>query len=66
MIITQTFLEKFHLKPSEVAISTVVVSDVISGADVGQVGMDVRVEFGYSRSNRSLDIRLPHFVTNVP
>ena len=41
-----------------------VASDVISGVDVEQVGMNTRVKFGDSRSNRSRDIRLPHFVTN--
>ena len=64
-----TDLEKCHLKPSEAAFSTVffrgsfrpeVVSDVISGANVGQVGMDVPVKFG----DRARDIRLPHFVTD--
>ena len=39
-------------------------SDVISGADVEQVGMNVLIKFGDFRSNRSRDIRLPHFVTN--
>ena len=39
-------------------------SDVISGMDVEQVGMNVRVKSGDSRSNRARDIRLPHFVTN--
>ena len=34
-----------------------VVRDVISSANVGQVGMDVPVKFGDSRSNTSLDIR---------
>ena len=37
-------------------------SDVISGANVEQVGLNVHVKFGDSRSNRSRDIRLPHFV----
>ena len=37
--------------------------DVISGAHVEQVGMDVRVKSGDSRSNRSRD-GLPYFVTN--
>ena len=40
------------------------VSDVISGVDVEQGGMNVHVKFGDSRSNCSRDIRLPHFVTN--
>ena len=39
-----------------------VVRDVISGPNVGWVGMDVPVKFGDSRSNRSRDIRLSHFV----
>ena len=41
-----------------------VASDVISGVDVEQVGVKVQVTFGDSSSNRSRDIRLPHFVTN--
>ena len=39
-----------------------VASDVISGKDEEQVGMNVPVKFGDSRSNRSRDMRLPHFV----
>ena len=39
-------------------------SDVISGVDVKQVGLNVHAKFGDFRSNRSRDIRLPHFVTN--
>ena len=41
-----------------------VVHDIISGANVGRVGMDVPVKFGDSRSNRSRDIRLPYFAMN--
>ena len=41
-----------------------VVSDVVSGANVGQVGMDVHAKFCDSGSNGSQDIRLPHIVTN--
>ena len=41
---------------------TEVDSDVISGADVEQVGFDVSVKFGDSGSHCSRDIRLPHFV----
>ena len=41
-----------------------VVSDVISGMVVDPTGVKVPVKFGDSRSNRSRDIRLPHFVTN--
>ena len=61
------------MKLSEAAFSTVlfrgifrpeVVSDVMSGGNVGQVGMDVPVKFGDSISNPSPDIRLPHVVTN--
>ena len=40
------------------------VGDVISGANVGQMGMDIPVKYGDSSSNGSRDIRLPHFVTN--
>ena len=39
-----------------------VASDVISGADVEQIGMNIGVKFGESRSNRARDIRLSHFV----
>ena len=39
-------------------------SDVISGENVGQIGVGVPVQFGGSRSHRSRDIRLPFFVTN--
>ena len=38
--------------------------DVISAVVIDQTGMKVRVKFGDSRSNRSRNIRLPHFVTN--
>ena len=41
-----------------------VVSDVISGVVIDPTGVKVRVKFGDSRSNRSRDIRLPHFVMN--
>ena len=41
--------------------------DVISGANVAQIGMDVPVKLGDSGSNCSRDIRLPHFVrTTTP
>ena len=58
--------------PPPVAFSTVfqdnfrteVVSDVISGFDVGPVDMDIAVKFDDSMSNRSRDLRLPHVVTN--
>ena len=40
-----------------------VASDLISCMAVQYVGVDVCVKFGDSRSNRSQDIRLPHFVT---
>ena len=36
--------------------------DFISGVAVELVGLDVRVQFGDSRSNRSRDIRPAHFV----
>ena len=39
-------------------------NDVISGAAVDNVGMDVCVQFGYSRSNSFRDIRGAHFVSN--
>ena len=53
------------MKASEAEFSTVffhgsfrpeVVGDVISGANVGQVGVDVPVKFGDSSSNSSRDI----------
>ena len=39
-------------------------SDVISGVIVEPTSMDISVKFGDSRSNRSGDIWLPHFVTD--
>ena len=41
-------------------------SDVTSGMDVAQGGMNVHLKFGDFRSIRSRDIRLPHFVTKTP
>ena len=41
-----------------------VASDVITGVVNQDVGMHVCANFGDSRSNRSRDIRLPHFVMN--
>ena len=41
-------------------------SDVTSGVDVEQGGMNVHPNFGDFRSNRSRDIRLPHFVLTTP
>ena len=73
MILAKTFLDKFHLKPSEAAFSTVsfrgnfrpeVDGDVISGVVIYTTGVKVHVKFGDSRSTRSLNIRLPHVVTN--
>ena len=63
---------KLHLKASEAAFSMAfpdnfraeVVSDVISAMITEPTGVKVRVKFGDCRSNRSRDIRLPHFVTN--
>ena len=37
-------------------------SDVISSLTVDQVGLDVPVKLGDSRSHCSRDIRVPHFV----
>ena len=37
-------------------------SDVISGVVVDPTGVKVRAKLDDSRSNRSRDIRLPHFV----
>ena len=39
-------------------------SDVISGVIVDPISVKVAVKCGDSRSNRSPDIRLPHFVTS--
>ena len=39
-----------------------VASDVMSCVLVDQVGRDVRTTFGDSKSNRSRDVGLPHFV----
>ena len=39
-------------------------SDVISGVIADPTSVKVPVKFGDSKSNRSRDIRLPHFVTN--
>ena len=58
-------LEKFDPKPPEAIFRVFfrddfrpdVFSDVISFLAVDQVGMDVRIKFGDSRSNRSRDIR---------
>ena len=41
-----------------------VVSDVISGVNVEHARVDVSAKFGDSRSDRSRDVRLPHFVTD--
>ena len=41
-----------------------VYSDVVSGMAIDPTDMKALVKFGDSRSNRSRDIRLPHFVTN--
>ena len=37
-------------------------SDVTSGVDIEQGGVNVHLNFGYFRSNSSRYIRLPHFV----
>ena len=63
---------KFDPKPSEAAFSAIFQTsinadwnrDVISGMIVDPSGVKAYVNFGYSRSNRSGDVRLPHFVTN--
>ena len=39
-------------------------SDVVSGVVVDPTGVKIPVKFGDSRSNRSRNIRLPHFATN--
>ena len=61
-----TFFDKFHLKSSEAAFSTVfhvnfqleVVSDVLSSANAEQVGMDFHVKFGDCGLDGSRDTRL--------
>ena len=65
------YVSIFGLKPSEASFSalfrtstTSVYSDVICGLFVDPTGVKARVKFGDSRTNRFLDIRLPHFVTN--
>ena len=40
-------------------------SDVVSGVAYRPIGVMVHAKFNDSRSNRSRDIRLPQFVTNV-
>ena len=40
------------------------IDDVISGVAVDNVGVDVRIKFGRSRSNRFRDIRGADFVSN--
>ena len=72
MILAKTFLEKLDQKPSEVAFSAVfsnfdkcrpeVAGDVVSGAVIDPVGLDVPAKFGDSRSNHSRDIPTAHFV----
>ena len=55
-----------HPKSSEATFSTVfrdnfrpdIASDLLAGPDVEQVGLDVCIKFGDSRSNHSRDIRL--------
>ena len=63
---TLTVLDKFQLKPSEAAFSTVffrcsfrlqVVSNVMSAANVGRADVDVPVKFDDSSSNCSRDIQ---------
>ena len=59
VILAQIMLEKFHTKPSEAAFSSFfayVAGDVISAVVLDQIGSDVHVKFGDSRSNRSSDI----------
>ena len=41
-----------------------VYADIVSGTVVDPTGMKAHVKFGDSMSNRSRDIRLPHFVAN--
>ena len=72
-ILAQTVLKYIAAKPSEASFSAVFrtsitsdrkYSDVMLGVVVDRTGMKVRVKLGDSRSNRSPDIRLSHFVTN--
>ena len=72
MIVASAVLEKFLQKPSEAAKSTVfpnnfrpeVDNDVISGMAVDNVGTDVTITFGDSRSSGFPDIRGADFVSN--
>ena len=74
-ILGQTVPKYFALKSSGTAFSCFfsrnnfvrpeVANDAISVVVVGQVGTDVRVKFGDSRSNRSGDIRSAQFVTTT-
>ena len=66
VIFTRTVLGKFHQKLSEAVISTVlfrynfrpeVDNYVVSGVAVDYDDVDVRLQFGDSRSNGSRDIR---------
>ena len=73
VILAWTVFEKFRPKPSEAVFSTVffhynlrseVDGDIISTAAIDYVSKDVRLKFGDSRSNESLDIRGADFVSN--
>ena len=73
MIPAWTGPDKFHPKPSEDVFSTVFPynnlrpdadNDVISGMAIDNVGMDVLIKLGNSRSNGFLDIRGADFMSN--
>ena len=74
MLIARKTSKKLHPKALEAPFSTVFChnfrpeadSDVISGAIVEATGMEVRVKFGGSRSNRSRDIRLSQMRDEQP
>ena len=70
MILAQTLRDIYSSEPVGCGIFELdncqpeVVSDIISGVVMETVGEKFRVKYGDSKSKRSRDIRLPHFVTN--
>ena len=72
VVLAETVLEKLHHKTVGGCILDTfrynfqleVDNDVISGVAVGNIGMDVHVKFGDSRSNGFRDIRGADFVSN--
>ena len=65
MILALKFLKKFHPKPSSpYTFRSDVDNDIVSGASVENVGVDVLVKFGDYRLNGFLDIRGADFVSD--